>query len=133
MIGFGLPARHDDHLRPVDKRLSRKPLEQLMVDGTVDPGWRPILEAARRAPSAINGQPWRFLCDGPRLHCYITGHGSFIARKFLGQITFVDAGIALCHIAEAAVHQAKLISFEQRTDASHAGLDYIASVAVAGA
>ncbi|MFP4015164.1 MAG: hypothetical protein ACLFVQ_13840 [Chitinispirillaceae bacterium] len=51
-------------------------------------------------------------CTEKRLHCYIT-KPNFLLRKLLGQISHVDMGIALCHLAEAAAYHRKKIGFEK--------------------
>lgn len=126
LIAFGNPAVENGHIRSDLNGIPRKPLEQLMADGRIDTEWKPLLEAARIAPSAVNIQPWRFLRDGERLHCYIS-KPNFLLRKLLGQINHVDMGIALCHLAEAAAHHKKKIRFEKIPEARRDDLIYIVS------
>lgn len=76
---------------------SRKPLEDLARGEALSrwPEWaRTAAEAARRAPSALNRQPWIFHCDGQELSVEVDGAGSNrgSASKRL------DCGIALRHL-----------------------------------
>ncbi|MFW5775188.1 MAG: nitroreductase family protein [Chitinivibrionales bacterium] len=128
LIGFGRPKQSGAHLRNDPARANRKRVDQLTADGVVDSRWRPIIEAVRLAPSAVNSQPWRFYCDGKRLHLFIAPAGSFLFRKMLGDINLVDAGIALCHIAEAARHLKRSISYESTPDVRYGELTYILTV-----
>lgn len=128
LIAFGYPVKQDDYLRTDITRISRKPLKQLMTDGRIDQFWQPLLETARIAPSALNLQPWRFLCDGRPLYVFIKQAGSFISRKLLEDINYVDAGIALCHISEAANYFKRTITIEKEPMIKHSGLSYVATV-----
>ncbi|MFP4415970.1 MAG: nitroreductase family protein [Chitinivibrionales bacterium] len=128
IIAFGLPKEPEGHLRKDISRIRRKHLEQLTADGSVDPRWEQLLEAVRIAPSAINSQPWRFYCDGKRLHMFIRPAGSFLSQRMLGKVNFVDAGIALCHLAEAAKFYNRSITFESTPDVRYAELIYIITI-----
>ncbi len=128
IIAFGKPVSPTDYLRPDPNRIARKPLHDLMLDNTLDQHWRPLLEAARIAPSALNGQPWRFVSDSGALHCFIKPPGSFVTRKFLGAIREVDAGIAVCHLAEAAAHHGRSVAFKQLPGIEREGFMYVISM-----
>lgn len=63
-------------------------------------------EAARLAPSASNGQPWRFIAVDNLIHAYCIRVNPLKAM-FIKKINMVDMGIAICHIWLAAKHQGK--------------------------
>ncbi len=128
MIAFGYPAGPDKHLRTDPGKTSRKPLSSLLLNSSSDSDWAPLLETARLAPSAVNRQPWRFKFDKGFLHCYILNPSFIVSRKLLGNLSFVDAGIMLCHIAEAAAHHNRKIFFERVPHAQVENLSYITSV-----
>ena len=72
----------------------RKSLEELVVSGSPDQEWMKIaLEAARLAPSAVNRQPWRFVC----------GENSISIKLDKSRDTYkisrrLDCGIAMLHL-----------------------------------
>jgi nitroreductase len=81
----------------------RKPLEELAVGEALArwPEWaRTAAEAARRAPSALNRQPWLFRFDGEELSVEVdaAGNSRGTASKRL------DCGIALRHLEIGAQH-----------------------------
>ncbi|KQM11629.1 hypothetical protein AOA80_07195 [Methanomassiliicoccales archaeon RumEn M1] len=116
-LAFGVPGE-DVHRRSTAE-FKRKPLEDITDIG----GMNDILEAARLAPSGMNRQSW-----------YFTGGGDVIrvhyARSMLtDQMNRVNAGIALCHLWLAALHEgsaAELVR-EEGQDAPR-GFSYVASV-----
>jgi len=96
-IAFGNPAE------PLHRELSqfkRKPTAD------ISEGADERLEAARLAPSAVNGQNWHFIAEpaaparlGGRIHCYSKELGPLKALIY-GKMVAIDMGIAICHIAE---------------------------------
>lgn len=81
MTGFGYMHR-------------RKQLEELVVAGTPEKEWmKTALEAARLAPSAVNRQPWRFVCGDNALSIKLDERGDTykISRR-------LDCGIAMLHL-----------------------------------
>ena len=89
-MAFGKPAE------PLYRTLSefkRKPL------GAISEGQDKRLEAARLAPSAINGQNWYFVAEDGKIHCYIKKLNPLKALIY-DRMVKIDMGIALCHIAE---------------------------------
>lgn len=100
-IAFGNPAVPTVR-RP--EEFKRKSLEEIArgVDSR--------LEAARLAPSGMNGQPWYFIVDGSRVHTYCrTGSGGLFGKMY--GFTDLDVGIALCHLAVAGEHEGKEFQF----------------------
>lgn len=81
-------------LRGVARSASRKPIEKLIISGSVPPALADALRAARLAPSAANRQPWRFAFrpDGSA-HVFADTSDSFYA---------LDTGIALAHFLALA-------------------------------
>ncbi|MCL1801048.1 MAG: hypothetical protein FWG25_06775 [Promicromonosporaceae bacterium] len=104
-IAFGKPA---EPAMRTEAEFDRKPLSEIST------GYDPRLNAARLAPSGVNGQPWFFIVDDDgAIHVYY--------RKQLGgvmglayHLTDLDVGIALCHLAVASDHEGKPFHF--RTD-----------------
>lgn len=100
------PVGHALERQPIGERLlrsavratSRRPIEEL-APGIGDgwPGWAvAAVEAARRAPSGANRQPWRFRLDGGSL---VMGR----AAKLYWTAP-IDFGIAMLHAELAAAH-----------------------------
>ena len=85
---------------------SRKPIEKIAN------GEDPRLESARLAPSALNSQPWYFLCSDGDVHVYRQKIGAL--KKTFGMETFnrIDIGIALCHFWLAGKHLGMDFSFD---------------------
>lgn len=79
----------------------RKPVEKIIAANVdLDVGsvpWRPLLEAVRWAPSAVNRQPWRLLLTPQAIHLYSAGTKMPLANNLLP----IDMGIALCHLVLA--------------------------------
>jgi nitroreductase len=81
----------------------RKELSYFLVDESPDnlsEGKLQLIDCLRRAPSALNGQPWRVYVDGEVVHLYLKGR-SKITKMVLGdlaEMNRVDAGIGLCHL-----------------------------------
>ena len=86
MIGFG-------------RLHKRKPLSEL-VTGTPKQEWmKTALEAARLAPSAVNRQPWRFVCGDRSISVSLDKKRDTykISRR-------LDCGIAMLHLELGARH-----------------------------
>ena len=104
-IAFGKPAE------PAVRTLAefdRKPLSEIAS------GYDPRLEAARLAPSGVNGQPWYFIVDDDgEIHTYCKEQlGGLLGMAY--KLTDLDVGIALCHLKVASEHEGKPFNF--RTD-----------------
>jgi nitroreductase len=83
----------------------RKPLEELCGGEALSqwPEWaRTAAEAARRAPSAVNRQPWLFRFDGTELSVEVDAEGGGAGRG--GASKRLDCGIALRHLEIGAQH-----------------------------
>ena len=109
---LGYPAEkmslRESMMRKGVKADSRFPFSDLFFDGSFDrplPAeragkWLTALEAVRRAPSAVNKQPWRAVVCGDRVHFYETRGKVRVSADW--DIQRIDLGIALCHFALAA-------------------------------
>jgi len=62
---------------------------------------RPLIEAAVRAPSACNAQPWRFLWRGDRLILFVLRHNPRYGPGTAQQYNLYDGGIAMANITLA--------------------------------
>jgi len=88
-IAFGKPAE------PLYRDISTFKRKQL---NAISEGNDLRLEAARLAPSGLNGQHWFFVAESNKIHCYRRKLGK-ITGAFLDKIERIDIGIAICHIA----------------------------------
>ena len=89
---------------------------------------RPLLEAVRRAPSAVNRQPWRAVRVGDAVHFY-EKHSRGYVDKSGWDLQKVDLGIALSHFALAAeaAGLSPVLSLEPPALEAPEGVDFIAS------
>lgn len=83
-------------------RATRKlPVERIFFQERFDrpatppAGLQPLLEAARRAPSADNTQPWRFLWQGGRLHLFVRRRNTFYGFRVPVRYALHDGGTCL--------------------------------------
>ncbi len=127
VIAVGRPASPAGHLREPGTGM-RTPLGEITLD---DCGaFVPLLEAARLAPSAMNSQPWRFLCEKEAVHVFRPRRHPLplrLAGERLLRMNRVDCGIALAHIALAAAHGGSAVRFEVRDAPTHTDLVYVAT------
>jgi|GEM_PF-4526741 len=106
-IAFGKPS--EPATRKPDE-FKRKPLSEIAK------GTDKRFEAVRLAPSEMNGQPWYFVTDGDKIHVYYKPSLGGLAGK-LYNLTDLDVGIALCHLAVARNTKAsRLILSYTRTE-----------------
>lgn len=98
--GSGLRRLHDSSLRFFAGSAKRKPLEHI-VKGAVEADWlRQALEAARWAPSSINGQPWRFTVEERVVT--VSYQPNKHDGPFAGDPRELDCGIAMANFAVTA-------------------------------
>lgn len=105
MLAFGDPA--EPVYRANISEFTRNTLPQISSNADNDD----ILEAARLAPSATNNQPWFFTGNSDIINVYCAKHNAIKAIMY-EKLNKLDMGIALCHIAVAAEHFGKEITFE---------------------
>ncbi|MCL2865413.1 MAG: nitroreductase [Lachnospiraceae bacterium] len=106
-MAFGRPA---GSLHREYSEFKRKPLNE-MSEGNDE-----RLEAARLAPSAVNGQNWYFIAENDKIHCYIKKKNPLLGLIYNKMIR-VDMGIALYHIAVGS----ESFHFVQEKDAPERG------------
>lgn len=108
MTPIGYAAKHmsvrEALMRKGVKADARKPFEELAfnesfaapldVNGTGS--LRASFEMLRRAPSAVNKQPWRVVKQGDVFHFYEKRDKGYIKPE-TGDLQRIDVGIALCH------------------------------------
>lgn len=92
VIALGPPAQP---FRAAAAEAKRKPLAEIFRgEAAPPPAILQAVEAARLAPSAMNGQPWYFWQQGGQIHCYRkAGRLPHLAR-----MQAVDLGIAIAHL-----------------------------------
>ena len=127
-------------MRKGAKADERLPFESLFFDGDFSHPLRPaaagelepLLEAVRKAPSAVNRQPWRAVRAGDRVHFY-EKHSRGYVDKTGWDLQKVDLGIALSHFALAAEALGGKAAFSLAGPGLPApeGLDYIATYTLA--
>lgn len=76
------------------------------------------LEMLRRAPSAVNAQPWRVIKEGNTLHFYIINSKSFHS---------IDIGIGLSHFHLTAMEQGIAGEFFKKNPAIECPFEYVVS------
>lgn len=133
MVAFGQAAKGKKNLRPDPNKAKRKPIDELILNDTseLSKEWKKIMEAVRLAPSALNGQPWRFYFDERGVHLFID-RGGILKSTFkkitdLNKLNRIDAGIALKHLEIAAKKYSVDVKYEN-VDIDKKGLEYIISV-----
>lgn len=120
-IAFGKPS--EPATRKPDE-FKRKPLSEIAK------GTDKRFEAVRLAPSGMNGQPWYFVADGDKIHVYYKPSLGGLAGK-LYNLTDLDVGIALCHLAVASEHEGKPFNFivnKNGTPTAPNGFEYVGTV-----
>ena len=97
----------------------RLAFEKLFFDGGFDAplteekagALKDALEAVRRAPSAVNKQPWRVVVDEDKAHFYEKRSKGYVSGDGW-DIQKIDMGIALCHFELAAKECGLDVKFE---------------------
>lgn len=120
-MAFGKPTEPAVR-KPED--FKRKPLSEIAR------GTDSRLEAARLAPSGMNGQPWYYIADGGKIHVYYKPSlGGLLGKMY--NLTDLDVGISLCHLAVAGEHEGKSFRFTVNKTgfpAPPAGFVYVGTV-----
>ena len=136
---LGYPAEkmslRETMMRKGVKADSRLGFEKLFYDGSFE---KPLiaenagelqyaLEMVRLAPSAVNGQPWRVVRCGDRVHFYEKRSKGMASDAW--DIQKIDMGIALCHFELGAVESGlcPVLHMEDPGLPGQNGLIYIAS------
>ncbi len=93
---------------------SRLPAEKLFFDGSLDKplsgtkkeALGDLIEMVRRAPSAVNRQPWRIVVTEEGYHFYEKKDKGYVSDA-VGDMQKIDIGIALCHFVMGLEEQGK--------------------------
>ncbi|PTD94628.1 hypothetical protein C9439_01390 [archaeon SCG-AAA382B04] len=115
-----------------EKEPNRKPLDQLIINKDHNSKFEKILELVRFAPSAINGQPWRFELKKDKINFYLTKKG--LVKKVLtkianiGTLNYIDMGICLRYAKIGAKIYSKEMTFEKSDKDSMNNLEDIVSL-----
>lgn len=123
LMPFGKP--NEPVHRTSTSQFKRKPLPEISdIKGAHD-----ILEAARFAPSAGNGQPWFFTGNENLIHAYLI-KPDFVRGLLTKKFPPIDVGISLYHLKLAAEHFGKEneIIFDDPGIEKLKNYDYVASL-----
>ena len=127
LMAFGYPKTELTTKGYTSKRL---PLEELCAYKEKPSRWvKEVLEAARLAPSAMNGQPWRFVVYENRIHVFSKRHT--IGKKILGKYNEFDFGVMFANIMVAAEQiwvDVDLIKLDNITHISLPNNQYVISI-----
>lgn len=120
---FGHPD--EASLRDSIEDFDRKPLSEIKEGKN----HYDLLEAARLAPSATNGQPWYFISEKNKIHLYQL-EPNFIKKFFYEKMNKIDMGIALAHLWLAAEEHNMDFEFEKLAESQAAveGYNYLATI-----
>ena len=105
---FGKPEEKEASQRDSIEDFDRKPLSEIKEGNQ----HYDLLEAARLAPSATNGQPWYFIAESDQIHLYQL-EPNFIKKFFYEKMNKIDMGIALAHLWLAAEEKNKGFEFKR--------------------
>lgn len=120
---FGRPS--EATLRDSIEDFDRKPLSEIKEGEN----HYELLEAARLAPSATNGQPWYFISEEKQIHLYQL-EPNFIKKFFYEKMNRIDMGIVLAHLWLAAKEHNNNFEFEklEKSPAVVEGYNYLTTV-----
>jgi len=122
ILSFGRPA--ENLYRDDITKFRRKDIAE------ISKGHDSRLEAARLAPSASNTQNWFFACgDDGRVDVYQKLFSNPVKAAMYGNFNRLDAGIAICHLYLATLHEGREFSFIKKDGAEEMkGYLYIGTV-----
>ncbi len=116
---------------------SRMPAEKIFFDGAWDAALsaekrEPIadlIEMVRRAPSAVNRQPWRIIVTEHGFHFYEKRDRGYCGEK-TGDLQKIDVGIALCHLVMGLEERGETpaVTVADPGFAVPEGVEYVATV-----
>ncbi|MCF7890763.1 nitroreductase family protein [Candidatus Bipolaricaulota bacterium] len=131
LIAFGPPGPGQELARIEEPH--RKSLKHFLLDkreGQLDEKERKLIDGLRRAPSAINGQPWRISIEQEIVHMFIELR-SRITRTLIGNMMTmnkIDGGIGLSHLEITGRNLWDDISIQSDSEVNMDGLQYIGSL-----
>lgn len=129
LLAFGIPKENLHRKAALAKRLKLQELCIFKNEGSRD--LRTILEAARLAPSWLNGQPWRFVVYDNRIHIF--QKKSMLPLEVVQKRNEFDIGVMLSHIMLAAEELWVEMSMKRLENISHKSIPnnhYITSVII---
>ncbi|KAJ51780.1 nitroreductase [Clostridium tetanomorphum] len=124
VIAFGYGKEGNDIINKISKGYKRKSMGEF-ASGNFDGEWIDILEMIRKAPSAMNFQPWRLFKNENEIDLYIVKR-NFIGKK-LEVLNRIDAGIALCHLNIGGEIFNKKLDFKKLKGKEKENLNYVIS------
>lgn len=131
IVAFGKP---EGKIGRDEREAKRLELDKICIfKEDVNRSFLTMLEAARLAPSSFNSQPWRFVVYNKRIHMFCKR--PFLPIQFTKEISQVDMGIALAHIAIAADDlwvDIQIKHLENLASIPIANNEYIASITLVG-
>lgn len=123
-IAFGYPIDENELSLKLLEERNRKKVNQV-VFGSLTPELNDIFEFVVAAPSAVNLQKTNYCIYKDHIHVYVDK--SII--KALEANSFIDAGIALCHLCLICAEKGyKLVPFKEKEPSEIKGKTYIHSV-----
>lgn len=131
LIAFGPPGP-DQELTSIEEP-HRKGLGHFLLDrkgSRLDEKERKLVDGLRRAPSAINGQPWRISIEEEMVHLFVEIR-SKITRTLIGNMMTmnkIDGGIGLSHLEITARNLWDDISIQSDNEVGMDGFKYIGSL-----
>lgn len=120
---FGKSA--EENKRDSIEDFDRKDLEEIKEGDN----YHNLLEAARLAPSATNGQPWYFKTESDKIHVF-QNKLNFLKKVFYKKMNRIDMGISLCHLWLAALEYDYDFNFKRysTSPAEINGYNYLGTV-----
>lgn len=90
-----------------------------------------IIDCLRRAPSALNAQPWRVIAEEDTIHLYLRERNKItkLVLRNLNRLNRVDAGIGLCHLEVGGKFFREEVEVQETTHPRKKGLRYIGTLA----
>lgn len=127
LLAFGYPKTE---LVPKGYEPRRLPMEELCAYKEKPSRWvKEVLEAARLAPSALNGQPWRFVVYENRIHVFSKRRA--VGKRVWGKHNEFDFGVMISNIMVAAEQiwvDVDLIKLDNITHISLPNNQYVISI-----
>jgi len=124
LIAFGYPEKK------LEKKENRKRKQnKSILSGNIKNEFIPIIDALRKAPSAINSQPWKVHCSESTLDVYIEWK-NILTKKFLEKNNHIDIGIGLSHMVIAAKQLGYDVEFINKDIQSSKNKKYIITIKI---
>ena len=129
LLAFGYPK---GELCAKEGKTKRLPMEELCAYKEQPMTCvQELLEAARIAPSSMNGQPWRFVVYENRIHVFCRKHVA--GQKVFGKLNEFDFGVMMANVMVAAEElwvDVDLIRLDNITHISLPNNEYVISILI---